>query len=357
MPVGTEGNSSTDSENTAQILYLGNPFAEESRTGGSFARNVWDMQLWEGKIYLGYGYADNAVLVFALYYDPTTGVFQPEFLTNDSVIYHFEPSGNQLYFVGYDPVNEEGGLGDFYRRSSTGWERVHTVPVGSHTFDIIEYQDTLFVATVGIIYSSVDKGQTWSQRYSPRDTIKNLFLFGDELFAFGFSELDPFQRYTIYRYRNNQFVSVPVDFFPSASYGQYGRKHGLGHITHLGETLLYIGVNDLTYPNFIPFAAYKASQIDQSQHIDLPATDVPYDITVRDGRAYILTNRFALGATEVSVVIYGSDDLESWREIAQFTMPSFARSFEYYEGKFYIGLGTLLSPRNEASGSVYQVTP
>ena len=46
-----------------------------------------------------------------------------------------------------------------------------------------------------------------------------------------------------------------------------------------------------------------------------------------------------------------------WREVARFDAPSFARSFELYEGEFYVGLGTAASSLNHASGDIYLVMP
>ncbi|MFT5368132.1 MAG: hypothetical protein ACI8V2_003095 [Candidatus Latescibacterota bacterium] len=59
----------------------------------------------------------------------------------------------------------------------------------------------------------------------------------------------------------------------------------------------------------------------------------------------------------VATVIYTSDDLNHWVEEVRFQIPSFARSFEYHDGRFYVGLGTNTAPLNEASGNVYRATP
>jgi len=36
-------------------------------------------------------------------------------------------------------------------------------------------------------------------------------------------------------------------------------------------------------------------------------------------------------------------------------MPTFARSFEYYDGAFYVGLGTSTGSLNQACGNIYKV--
>ena len=106
-----------------------------------------------------------------------------------------------------------------------------------------------------------------------------------------------------------------------------------------------------------PFAAFKASRIDQAHRLKLPRKDIPYDILVRDGKAYILTNRCEEKEGTCTAVIYYSEDLEYWEEYIRFDIPSPARSFEYYGGEFYIGLGTDMVHPHPAGGTIYRITP
>ena len=55
--------------------------------------------------------------------------------------------------------------------------------------------------------------------------------------------------------------------------------------------------------------------------------------------------------------MFGASDPETWTEIVRVEMPTFARSFERYDDRFYLGLGTATWPLAEASGDIYEVTP
>ena len=66
--------------------YLGNPYMKQYKNGeGVYARNIWDMQLFEDKIYIGAGNssnegpAQNAGRVYVVSLDPKTAKFKYEF--------------------------------------------------------------------------------------------------------------------------------------------------------------------------------------------------------------------------------------------------------------------------------------
>lgn len=342
-----------------EVILLGKPFRSEDTDSVPlrYARNVWDMQLWNGKIYLGHGNssnkgpARNAGPIPIISYDLKTGHFETEFTVDEEQIDRYRIIDGQLYVPGHDP-RDSWELGNFYRLTDDGWEKVRTIPIGIHAYDILGYQEALFVAegTVkrAMVSRSSDSGGTWESFILPNARrAYELFTLGDKLYVSAYEGI-------IYRYTGSGFNRVRVDLFPDA---RHGRNSLMVRSTHFKDTLLYLGADNVNDHQWTPFAAYKASQIDETQRLKLPSTELPYDILVRNGIAYILTNRFGATDSNATVIIYCSNDLEHWTEIARFDAPTFARSFEYHEGVFYVGLGTAIDPLNEASGTLYRVTP
>ncbi len=55
---------------TSQVILLGNPF-----TKAIFARNVWDMQVFNDRIYLAHGdFNSNAGPIPVIYFDPDMNI-------------------------------------------------------------------------------------------------------------------------------------------------------------------------------------------------------------------------------------------------------------------------------------------
>jgi len=359
-------NAGDDCGNSAspdgETLYIGNPFKSwfDSSPENRYARNVWDMQLWGDKIYLGYGNssnigpAPNAGPVHVVSYHLQSGCFKIEFTVDEEQIDRYRVIGGQLYIPGHDPL-DPWEFGNFYRLEEDEWVKIRSIPLGIHTYDIYGYQSSLFAAlgTIqgGVVARSSDGGETWeSFPLLGADRAFELFELGNELYVHAYHDSG------LYRYNGAGFYRLQVDPFPSA---QYGSNPMMVRTILFNDTLLYIGADNTNDHQWVPFGAYKATQINAAQKLNLPARDLPYDILVRDGMAYILANR--VEAASNTVIVYRSDDLsaspENWQEVVSFDTPSIARSFELHEGNFYVGLGTATDPLNQASGDIYLSCP
>ena len=342
-----------------EVVLLGNPFFPEHQDSVDmrYARNVWDMQLWEGKIYLGHGNSSNAPParnagpIPIVCYDTRSHRFETEFVVDEEQIDRYRVIGNQLYVPGHDPL-DPWKLGNFYRLLEAGWEKVRTIPFGIHAYDILGHGGQLYVAegtTRGAEVSwSSDGGQTWASfNFSYTGRAWELFSFGGDLFVSTYGD-------QIYRQHAGGFELIRVDLFPDA---RHGSTPLVVRSIPVNNRLLYIGADNVNDHQWTPFAAYSAGRIDQARRLRIPESDLPYDILERDGTAYLLANRFERSKEAVTAIIYHSRDLLRWTEVVRFTVPSPARSFEYSNGIFYVGLGTHTAPLNAASGNIYRVVP
>ena len=341
------------------VVFLGNPFLPTyiDSIDMRYARNVWDMQLWDDKIYLGHGNSSNnppavnAGPVPIVAYDPESREFLTEFTVDEEQIDRYRIIDDQLYIPGHDP-RDPWDLGNFYRLTDSGWEKVRTIPLGIHAYDILGFEGAIFVAegtTQGAVVSrSTDRGQNWESFDLLPDVGRafELFVLGGSLYVSAYDEI-------IFRHDGSAFERIHVDVFPEV---RHGRNPLVVRSVRFGDQLLYIGVGNINDHQWTPFAIFQAAHIDQASSLPLPETDMPYDILVRDSTAFVLANRFTENRGNITVLIYQSEDLNHWEEVVRCEMPTFARSFEYYGGEFYLGLGTKTSPLHEASGNIYRVS-
>ncbi len=343
-------------ETAPQIRCLGNPFKPWAAISldHRYKRNVWDMQLWEDKIYLGYGNssnkgpAPNAGPVHVIAYHPQSGCFRTEFTVDEEQVDRYRIIGNHLFIPGHDPL-EPWDWGNFYYLIDGGWKKNRTIPLAIHTYDILQFKGDLYAALGttqgGAIARSMDNGKTWENFLLPEvKRVYELFILGGKLYAHGYRQGG------LYQFDGDGFNRLQVDLFPSS---RHGPNPMLVRSLLFKDVLLYIGADNINDHQWIPFGAYMASEINAAQKLSIPAKDIPYDILVRGRSAYILTNRQK--DSGYSVTIFHSTDMENWIENVQFSAPSFARSFEFYDGLFYVGLGTHTASLNEASGDIYQI--
>jgi hypothetical protein len=344
-----------------KIRRIGNPFLPSRLDSVElrYGRNVWDMQLWNGRIYLGHGNSSNrgpainAGPVPVISYDPAKGKFEAEFVLDEEQIDKFRIIGERLFIPGHDP-RDSWDHGNFYWLGDDGWKKVRTIPDGIHAYGMLGFRDTLFSALGtnmgGKIARSSDGGQTWENlRADGTGRVFELFTLESQLYGHGYGQTDH-----LYRYQQGRFQPVHVNLFPDVTHSQLPMV--VRSATWRG-TLLYIGADNVNDHQWIPFAAYRADRIDQPQKLVLPEQVVPYDILVREEGAFILANRPRQNTQLFDVLVYQSSDLTVWTEVVRIELPTFARSFEYYKGHFFLGLGTNTWPLNEASGDIYEVVP
>ena len=346
------------------VEYLGSPLYADHQDSVvmRYARNVWDLQVWDGRLYVGSGNSSNvgpavnAGPVPIVSMDLSTGAFEEEFVVDDEQVDRFRIIDGKLHIPGHDP-RDPWDLGNFYWLDGKRWTKVRTIPLGIHAYDMLGFEGEIFVAegtTQGAMVSrSADNGQTWTTYTLPGvGRAYELFTVASELFVSAYGE-------KVFRFTGDGFVLSRVELFPDSN---YGRTPLAVRTIQCGDILLYIGADNVNDHQWSPFAAFAAEHIDVARRLDIPPEDVPYDILVRGDRAWVLTNRRldpSQGAQDApyTVTIYSSDDLQEWQEVVRFPMPSFARSFELHDNTFYVGLGTGTAPLSPDAGSLYLVVP
>jgi hypothetical protein len=359
---------------TPFVENLGDPF--EAKLPGStksYARNVWDMQVFGDRIYLGYGNSSNlgpatspgATDIWT--YRPDEGDFAKEFTVDEEQIDVYRIINGSLYVPGHDP-REGWDKGNFYRLENSGWVKHRTIPNAIHTYDILGFEGKLYAAlgstTPDNVAVSEDDGQTWKTvnanfRFGI-PPILNVLVRAHTLFTFQGKLYVSSSIGKVSRLDGDTFEDIGRDLFPgvigitpiSLIPGINGFK--VARPTEFKDHLIYIAGENVNDHQWTPRALLTLDSNLQAQRISLPNTEYTWDLLVRDGVCY------ALGETEQSdgsfrVNVSASRDLQTWDEILRFQSPTFARSFELYHNDFYFGLGSETDRLSDSTGSILRV--
>lgn len=362
---------------TEKIEKLGNPYSArygESR-GFRYARNIWVMFVYKDKIYLGGGNSSNGgpgvgagpVPIIAL--DPKTKRFQTEWSVPDEQIDVYRVfSDGLLYIPGHDP-QEDWKLGNFYRKKEDGsWEKVRTMPDGVHNYDMAEFDGRIFSAGYGI-YGSTNRGarmfkvgETFGRAYS--------FLpFKNALFAVAGIGLKLKNKsakgnsfdgarvaaYNKSRHEFEQIILSTNDVLPKTRAREDATTQGkIVRPTPYKNMVFYIGGHEHNDHQIKPIGAYCATASGKhfkAKRIDLSKDAIPWDIKVVGNQVFILFEETEKQDGKTVNRVWRSTDGKKFSPLLSFRAGTFARSFAYYDGFFYFGLGTEIAESGSFKGN------
>lgn len=363
---------------TPQVQRLGNPSLTRYPGTNAYPRTVWDLKLWQNKIYIGSGdSAANAGPVNVWAYDLGTKQFNSEALLSQEQIATFPVCGTTLCIPNHDPGG--GGLsGEWYRLDPGGWRAFNTMMNFGisviHNYDMMQY-GSLLVAGLGSergldVVLSPDNGQTWTrvnQGYPNSgglncwgSRVYTVFQQGSDLYATTVVPTDllqPANGCGVHEYTNGQFPHRSDlrfgTLFPGinqATLDSLGKHYALlrSEVIYNGR-VVYIGGTEFDDHSIMPFGAYHA-KFDQSppsvQAIPLPAGALPFDLLVANNALYLLIGTHTGSSTWAGgswrMAVYTTTDLQNWSELFYWNTGTagFARSLELDgNGNFYFGMG------------------
>lgn len=338
-------------------IWLGNPIAGEEYA----ARHVWDLQVWRGRVYLGYGdWIGNSGPVDIWYYTPTASCFlsetvyvsptRPAAQVDEEAIHRYVVIDADLYIPGTDPT-ESWDWGNLYQNGGDGWEKKRTIPNGLHVFDLASYSGDLFAAigptrTMPLLRSS-DGGLTWTQVVTITDAgytrFYNLYELDGTLFAVK-RPTDAYTKPMVYHYQSSRFVSTAVQLVPDRTDTPIVVYDDM---VPFGDTVLYVpwywnGHISSTWPLT---ALYVIRPDQDGQPVSFFDGRHPRDIAVADGLVYVLD---AGGPREVwdqelpdpagyTATIHASMNLTGWIPVATAHFTDTPNALEVLDGVAYIG--------------------
>lgn len=345
-----------------KISRVGNPFKKRfpDATPQVFARNVRDMFLYQGRIYLGSGdYWTNTGPADIYSFAPGGKDFLLEYQAPDEMVSSFYDFEGKLVVPGNDPM-ESWDLGNIYIKEKGQWRKVRSIPNGLHCFELACFAGGLY-AIVGTdggskVLESKDWGATWTP-LATKGIPHILFPLGGSLCG-----LDGSGHF--YTLEDSVFYSHPMEperrrllrLNPSFSdWNSYGKAIPFAQ----GIVLLPSSPSHSRQPRKGPYFLQK--QEGKPLEIDAFSEWYPVDGLSRGETLYVLCTRQRKGGFENG--IYSTQDMKVWRCVAAFMTETFARSFEEVRGEFYVSLGcfgpTPEQPLNmpNTTGDILRVIP
>lgn len=361
---------------TDSLEDLGIPYGKRYAAGERmYARNPWDLQAYQGYLYMGAGNssnlgpARNAGPVPILRVDPRSNEVERVFQVDDEQIDLFYVFDGQLYVPGHDP-RESWELGNFYRLEKDGqWVKHRTVPGGIHVYCMARHEGKLFAGTGTTVKTekgrrgrsavciSEDDGATWREEHLGLRRIHAFLQVQGTLFAVDVL-MDETMRENWARFRDLPMISVfehladgsfrpredlqlPQLFpgYPKLSW--HFREGKPVKPVSFGERSVYIGGAVANDHQFLPFGLFVADSLAgdsvEVRRAALPDQAMPWDVMVQEDMVYALASLNLHG--EITNAIYASSDTVEWKEVCRFRTPTFARSFERLDGVWYVALG------------------
>ena len=115
----------------------------------SYARCVWDIKVYDGKVYIGCGdYDKNSGPTTLWAYDLNTNTWKEQVTVDEEAIARFITIDDTLCIPGIDthPTPEdqhEHELGNFYRLEKGIWKKYRNIPHVVHNFDMTHFNGKL----------------------------------------------------------------------------------------------------------------------------------------------------------------------------------------------------------------------
>lgn len=352
--------------NTKPFEYeeLGIPSAENYEKG-SPALYIYDMEIYNGKLYIGDGdYSENTGPVKVMAYDLAAESWSVSGTLPDEAVTRFAYLGGQLVIPGTDPM-DDWSYGNYYVLNDGTWETVRNIPNGIHNFDMTEFDGMIFAA-VGVdagkypVACSKDGGKTFElltlrKDGNPIDTsdvqlnrCHNFITLGDTLYV----------TYRTYIDGGRDVVFELYEYNPV--------KHCFDFTTSL---LGKIFVRDFSTPDFIldsevfngvAFMAtgYLEYSKDMQEYFPLrfPDDDIVWDVCVSEDKLYVLgALKKEDGTYRISVWQNENGEPNVFKKTLWFDYEIPAVSFAIEGKDFYFGMSNGMEP-HEKNGTVLKVT-
>jgi len=349
---------------TKYIELIGSPYSHIYSKGEAiYARNTWDLQLFDGRLFIGAGNssnrgpAQNSGPVPIIAYDLKTRMFIQEGQVNDEQIDSFKVLGQSLFIPGHD-ATQNWKWGNFYSRNQEGgWHKFRDIPGALHVYDMTLFQGNYYTALGIRKYAAVgslkpNESQWQVEKLSSHGRVYGFLPIGDHLFAVKLfkktnkpsSSMEELQE-------DGSFKSIGYtlfDMFPETSF-----KHKYIKMTRVlstGSQAFYIGAYKHNDHQAKPFGLYSADLVKnqlKAKRIALAEGLIPRDIIQSEGHFWLLASKQNAKGYINYILTTDMNNLSEWREYFSFEYKGFARSFEKVQQDFYFGMGSdIASPKN-----------
>lgn len=351
---------------------------EEGFGGSRYPANIWDMQEYQGRIYLGVGNssnkqpAPNAGPVPVLAFDPRKNKYVNEFTVDEEQIARFRIQNNTLVIPGHDPKGQPKE-GNCYYKAGSRWVKVDNLPAAGHCYDVYVHEGALYAGLNGYdnILRSTDGGESWTVHTTSGMRSFTFWETNGFLFVSNYSDSVTGKKPDEVKFWRTGSKSVLDGLFPNSppapKHNPDTRFTGRVVVRPVpwGDELVCIGAHIFNDHQWQPFGVYHVSAEDwpdqwpEGVEVNVPGEGIPFDLLRHEdqGALDVLVS-FRQGESAENpyrVEVFRTTDLENWESLFYFEAPTFARSFEEHEGDYYFGLGSYATDVSPHTGHVYRV--
>lgn len=352
-------------DDAASVVEMGNtaPYAV-----GNTANYVWDVKIFDGKIYRGAGdYDKNSGDTPFITFDLEESRWETAGTATDEAIHRFVEIDGKLYTPGIDSRDSGGwDLGNYYVLENGKWQKTRNVPNGIHCFDMIGFDGKLYLGvgtetvedTVAV---SSDAGKTWS--YLP--------LHNHDGAKFDASSYEWSRTYAFAEFKDTFYALLQFKKNGATAYDMLVFRYDDGKMVYEAESTINARVSRNYWQSafawkdkcFITgnglYAVTDFAKPDTHKKIELPKGEMVSDAILYNNEMYVLSCLFNEDKT-CKTVIYKSATGEegSFTEVASFDYGARPYSFDFDGTYFYVGTGGVLSAEySDKAGMLLRVKP
>ena len=353
-------------DDNAALVELG--VVVDSKYGtGSVANKVWDIRVWNGKVYRAAGdYDKNTGKVPIAAYDIKNCTWDTSFSASDNAIHGFEVIGGKLAAPGVD-ATESWDYGNYYVLGDDGkWQKIRNLPNGVHCFDMIQCGDKVFAGlgtekAKNTVAVSEDGGKSVTfvplykdgvlydvSSYEMSRTYEFVQLEGKVYALVYFKTKTGYNRWYIFGYEDGK-MNYLADGTKLTERSSFSRKYFGGEFEFNGKCYItargLYAIDDFTDP-----AKWNTTSMPNNGKVS--------DALLWDGAIYVLSSRQDSTTKLYHTVIYKSTTGEkgSFTEVASYDYGGFPMCFDYDGEHFYVGTG-LNAIDSSKLGMVLRVKP
>ena len=208
--------------NPGELILRNDPSNMVFAFAPTYLEGIWDMEVYDDKLFLAACTAPVAVDGGeVLSYDYASNDFQWEFDVWEQGVIQLRSHNGKLYIPGLDSQGS-WDWGNIYIYDGNDWVRKETVPHGLHVFDLIFYNDAMYVTTgtdldnySGKVYKSIDDGDSFTEVFSvaPIGSDSRRFymtgIYNDTLYVQSDTKLP--EGNVVFRFDGSNWTSIPFD--------------------------------------------------------------------------------------------------------------------------------------------------
>lgn len=326
------------------------------------ARCIWDMEIFENKLYIGCGDYDNNSGPTPLFYSDlsTLGDWECEQVFDEEQIGRFTTIGGKLTVPGFDPV----GITDcaVYQRDNDEWKTLLGVPEALHCFDVVEFDGKLFagigapIGSSSIVckeddsyYISVPIYKEGTEIYENSEQhirTYNFYCLNNVLFAevrIGNLQENTF-RSEVYKYQDECFIY----------YGDITEKLSAGLLCkNLPPIRCKATLNNTVFltTGFL----YVTKDMQNFTQISFPKSALVYDIYQYEDKLYFLTATVADSGYEVAVYSTTSDNPNDFRKEISVDALAQPTAFVINNKNIFIAIGEWEDRNTSLNGTIFSI--